>query len=59
MNAAFRSTQFFTMCGPDATKIGTQLSLSASMLGDSEIAKLAIGHPQEYIVSGCKTVPNC
>ena len=50
MRSTFCKTQFYTLSDPDATKIGTQLSISASLLGDSATEKLAIGHPQEFLV---------
>ena len=55
LNSALQKTSFFTMAGPDATKIGTQLSVSAALLGDSESQKVGVAQPQTYVfVTTCE-----
>ena len=42
----FAKAEFFTVSGPDTSKIGTSLSVAAGVLGNSATKRCCIAHPQ-------------
>ena len=48
--ALFSTTQFFTMAGPDGTKIGSDLSISCATIGDSDSKKMTIATPMVSVL---------